>query len=403
MYTIDIYRCEADERKPPTLRKYPTVSRADPRNELAHIIEGALNSCDAAYLGQTFQTLLDPACRLESTKLSQDPSLTSTDSVCSDSNNAVSSTQQSSEKELGSAVKVVIGRENIINQFMGCLLMIPDGIFLVHEWKLFSRPNNSCCLVLKFSFTGSQVFNSSLPCIIVQEALECKQQANSLTIPIEDTVEEVNTKKTEIALTSSALPKLSPGTIARINKIRTRTIRFVQRSRACKYDHRKRQRKLTVGEFVEKHQHEPGNIPYDIAKRIAINSPSDSSLPRTTLTSAYIMVSSESEEEKKVCAVDNEHEDEDDHDSFINSGSPEVVEEEDTGSKEMQSKTASFSLPCNSSDSNSSKDMLKAILTKVQRRNECSSINVRGMMRWTLSADNLVTSIQCHRIVNLID
>ena len=31
----------------------------------------------------------------------------------------------------------VTGVDNIVEQFAGCMQTIPDGIFLVHEWKMF--------------------------------------------------------------------------------------------------------------------------------------------------------------------------------------------------------------------------------------------------------------------------
>jgi len=132
-------------------RKATSIAKTDPWNDYARIIEDAINCADPESFSNTFRYLLDPQCRMEkrvrlqgkgtnNPRFSADQYMTM---YADDANEIVESS--------------VTGVDNIVEQFAGCMQTIPDGIFLVHEWKMFLQANNACCLVMK-------VFNSTKPC-----------------------------------------------------------------------------------------------------------------------------------------------------------------------------------------------------------------------------------------------
>jgi hypothetical protein len=188
-------------------RKAHRISHDDIRNMYAKSLESVLNSSDPEYVTQAFHSLLDTDSLFESFLLEQN--------------------------ENGATVEVpdqtAQGIDEIAAKFIGCVVSVPDSIFLIHEWQIFPRPNNSCCLVCKFSFTGSKAFDFSTPCILGEATNDDNADGNTL----------MEAEETE----------------------RVHSIQFKQHCKTIKYENRKKGKKIfTIGEYVHANEMTAGHL-----------------------------------------------------------------------------------------------------------------------------------------------
>jgi hypothetical protein len=135
--------------------------------------------------------------------------------------------------------RTIEGIDEIASKFVGCVVAIPDSIFLIHEWKIFLRPNNSCCLVCKFSFTGQRAFDFSTPCII-RDFSQREPWDNDSLMEVDDMTEDHS---------------LGPNN----SEEKTHSIKFRDTSKTIKYDNRKRGKMFTIGEYVHLNEMKSGN------------------------------------------------------------------------------------------------------------------------------------------------
>eukprot|EP01040_Poterioochromonas_malhamensis_P010212 gene10212-11108_t len=209
----------AVKNKPP--RKTVTLPKNDIRNNYAKALEDLMNCSDPAYVYQAFHQLLDPECKFDAYFL-QDKG-----------NGETVETLDSS----------VVGIDEITGKFVGCIVTIPDSIFLIHEWKIFVRPNNSCCLVCKFSFTGTKVFDFSTPCIF-REYPRCKPSSGSCSG--DDAMQGVE----DTSVLSDQTPSTQSEQSGDNGESCGHSIVFKETSKTIKYDNRKRGKQFTVGEYI---------------------------------------------------------------------------------------------------------------------------------------------------------
>jgi len=112
------------------------------RESIAKRFESCLNSGDSEILVEQLELMLENStCDVESFRLQN--------------------LNDASSEELESSIK---GKQAVLEYFAGYPRSIPDLIFLIHEWKIFDRPNKSSCLVFKFSLSGHQILQMSTRC-----------------------------------------------------------------------------------------------------------------------------------------------------------------------------------------------------------------------------------------------
>lgn len=154
-----------------------------------------MNSSDADFLRETIESIATIDCDMEAYRL----------------DNYSNSGEERLEASLHS-------RENIIAHFVGMTSSVPDSVFLIHEWKIFARPNRQSCLVFKFSMTGTQMFEFESPC----------------------TAEDHTTGYQRTAWVRRGDPKRAQSTVM-----------FREGGRTGKYDARRRNKIRTIGEYVD--------------------------------------------------------------------------------------------------------------------------------------------------------
>jgi hypothetical protein len=187
----------------------------DKRKLFPKLFEDALNTSDPDAVRSVLSASLSDGCGVDSIKID------------------ISEGDKGKEILEGSTN----GTEAVIQYFIGYVVAVPDSLFLVHEWKLFPRAFGCSSLVIKFSFTGSKVFE-----------LPIKQSCGGSYTH--------GTSQLEIPLNYK------------------HSIKFRERSRTCKYDNRKRQKKITLGEHVESNMVTEGHL---VSVREIVNSNSCSS------------------------------------------------------------------------------------------------------------------------------
>eukprot|EP01031_Cornospumella_fuschlensis_P028159 gene28159-34003_t len=113
----------------------------------------------------------------------------------------------------------IVSKESVVQYFLNFIITIPDSVFLIHEWKLFPRGPDASCLVFKFSFTGSQMYEYESSCLA---------QDN-----VSGYVKEPKNAKHSRKRAAAA------------------SVTFKESSRNSKYEARKRNRQYTIGEYVD--------------------------------------------------------------------------------------------------------------------------------------------------------
>lgn len=124
----------------------PSIISQD-RGSIAKRFESCLNAGDSEILVEQLEPMLENStCDVESFRLQN--------------------LKDANSEELESAIK---GKTAVLEYFAGYPKAIPDLIFLVHEWKVFERPNKSSCVVFKFSLSGHQILQMDTRCKTEEE------------------------------------------------------------------------------------------------------------------------------------------------------------------------------------------------------------------------------------------
>lgn len=168
------------------------------RHTFPKLFEECMNSSDGEVLKEAMSRLLVRDCDMEAYRLDNH--------------------QNTGEERLEASLHT---RDHIIDHFVGMVTSIPDSVFLIHEWKLFPRPNQSSCLVFKFSMTGTQMFEFESPCTADDHTTG---YTRSNWVKHSDTADRKN-----------VMP----------------TIKFREGGRTGKYDARRRNKMRTIGEYVD--------------------------------------------------------------------------------------------------------------------------------------------------------
>lgn len=410
-------------------RKATTIAKTDPRNEFGRIIEDSINCADPEYFSQTFQYLLHADCRMDLVHFERKP----TNPQYADqmmtlyANDTTPIVHHSVE-----------GCSNIIDHFIGSIITIPDGIFLAHKTKMFLRPNNSCCLVMKFSYSGNKMFQTTLPCLFQHDeataaAFDHVENVEHQDGPlmVSSLYQSAGSTDVEVSQEEEEFYEGSTKNDARKKK---HSITFLETTKASKYDHRKRQKKFTIGEFIGMQYTDATPCLPELSAE-PISHPTSTS----TTTSAYYssMRTASASTEDDAEQIDDD----------ISSVTRELVTDPDALDQlleELSQATTSSSSAISSQESfsssaSSSSDFLASSLSTISPNkvettstkfsssaislsDEDSSttlhsvtamkttrsipwqgtpVNIQGMMRWTINGLNQITHIQCTRLTHL--
>lgn len=190
----------------------------DLRHAIPKTFEDGMNSSDPAYLREVLTRLVADKCVLESYRL---------DSKMGEGSEVLESSLD--------------GKESIVQYFCGFIISTPDSIFLIHEWKLFPRAGNQSCMVFKFSFTGSQVFEYEQSCM-----------ASDHTKGYQRSTTDSSTGSNSVSDGSEGSDAGNEeGSSSSSKKRATATVTFKESGRNTKYESRKRKKIYTIGEYVD--------------------------------------------------------------------------------------------------------------------------------------------------------
>lgn len=359
------------------VRKTSNLPKTDPRNDFPRIIENAFNSGDPYYFRETFRFLLESNCRLETLKTERKNTKSSTTTAQSTlyANDINASVEQT-----------VFGCEKIADYFTGCMVSIPDAIFLVHDWKLFARQNNGCSLVMKFSYTGSNIFDTDALCII-RDRHQCHDRDPDDPDEDDDTTFDTDTGGGGM-----------------------NTIQFRERSRASKYDHRKRNKRSTVGEFISRHEYQADHIPeismagMTIADAKGGNSGSDEKDGHHGGGKKGQHTSTQ-ENDRKGDVFSSQHAAEHKYASSTQESMQKknhYVDEEDAAEIHSLASSTNHSLGTSISGTSTGTFAVYTDDSTGKKRGikgEATTMNAQGIMRFHIQSNNKVSVIQCHRIV----
>eukprot|EP00981_Chlorochromonas_danica_P011086 scaffold3735_cov242-Ochromonas_danica.AAC.4 len=170
----------------------------DLRTRFAKKFEDGMNASDPDYLREVLNDMLDDKTIWESFRMDNLPN-------CSRGKEVLE--------------RSIMGKDSVINHYIGFTTSTPDSVFLIHEWKLFSRPNKQSCLIFKFSFTGSQIYEFDSTCMA------------------EDNTHGYSRER--------------PNNMCMGDKCGSSTVTFREMNRNTKYESRKRPKFSTIGEYVE--------------------------------------------------------------------------------------------------------------------------------------------------------
>ncbi len=339
------------------------MSKSDPRNDFPRIIENAFNSGDPYYFREAFRFLLEPNCRLETLKTERKKNKSSSNGSSTLYANDINS----------SVEQTVIGCDKIVDYFTGCMICIPDAIFLVHEWKLFARQHNGCSLVMKFSYTGSNIFDTDALCII-RDRHQCHDRDP-------DEPDDDDTFDTG--------PNGS-----------NNTIQFRERSRASKYDHRKRNKRSTLGEFISRHEYQADKIPEISLDGMAIADAkggawtNDDHSAKSGCGGKGYPIDDGSKNSSSYPA--------DAKSSSFGYDEKNFVDEEDVAEIQSLASSTNHSFATTNTGTSAGTFAVYADDSTGKKRGikgEATSMNARGIMRFHIQSNNKVSVIQCHRIM----
>lgn len=199
-----------------------TYANPDQRHTFAKHFEDGLNSFDAVMLSDILENMLAEDCVVDSSRLN-----------CENNKGT---------EELESSVK---GMKDVIDYFVGYMVAIPDMVFLVHEWRIFARANQQSCLVMKFSLSGTKIYDFCTDCNVQGATAGSSSDESSVT---------------ELSRADLKDSKYS--------------VKFRIMSRTSKYENRKRKRISTMGEYVDLNQMKDHHVLELPAEVVAAASPS---------------------------------------------------------------------------------------------------------------------------------
>ena len=197
------------------MRKSNITPKDDIRNTFPKIWEEVLNSSNPELVNHIFGEIMDPNCVFEGHIVSQQFDGTSSDQLDFTIN----------------------GVDAIAARFIACVVAVPDSLFLVHEWKSFLRPNNFCCIVLKYTFTGFKPYDYEIPCALHEENIPSSSEEDSI-VDLDVSSSDGESRKTSNDYEEAPIP----------------SVQFRELSKTIRYDNRKRGRLFTLGEFIASNQ-----------------------------------------------------------------------------------------------------------------------------------------------------
>lgn len=247
----------------------------------------------------------------------------------------------------------VVGLDNIGIYFNSLLHVIPDSIFLIHEWQVFERRNGQSCVVFSYSCSGNQI-------------LPYEQRCN---------IREV--------------PKVPTAALAgRKRKVETtHSIKFkdTARGHSTLLEQSRRQRVRTLGEFVVDNRCLPEHIPQlkELRTDTAVECWPVGMKPGTS----YLSMSG-LDEEKQISSDTGDDQLGDNHSS--SSSSDNLTDVTTSAKEEPGDKAPSQFNPDDIPISN-----VPVLIQYPALLANAITVNIRGVMRFHINEDGFVHKIHC--------